>query len=130
MLGGPPTPAVGFAVGLERMAMMLPASTPATGAGTATVYVAAFGENGARAGLSALEELRLAGIRAISDFRCSSLKSHLRQADRLGCRYTLIVGDDEVSKGIALLRNMETKVQHELSFHPLGRQVSTIIHAS
>jgi histidyl-tRNA synthetase len=130
MLGGPPTPAVGFAVGLERMVMMLPASTLATGAGTATVYVAAFGENGARAGLSALEELRLAGIRAISDFRCSSLKSHLRQADRLGCRYTLIVGDDEVSKGIALLRNMETKVQHELSFHPLGSQVSTIIHAS
>ena len=129
-LGGPPTPAVGFAVGLERMAMMLPETSTAEAPGMLTVYVAAFGERGAPAGLSALEELRLAGIRALSDFRCGSLKSHLRQADRLGCRFTLIVGDDEVTRGFMLFRNMETKVQTDLGFSTLGRQVLAILRAS
>jgi histidyl-tRNA synthetase len=129
-LGGPPTPAVGFAVGLERMAMMLPETSTAAAPGVLTVYVAAFGERGAPAGLSALEELRLAGIRALSDFRCGSLKSHLRQADRLGCRFTLIIGDDEVTRGFMLFRNMETKVQTDLGFSTLGRQVQAIVRAS
>ncbi|MGQ0667686.1 MAG: histidine--tRNA ligase [Nitrospiraceae bacterium] len=129
-LGGPPTPAVGFAVGLERMAMMLPETGTAAAPEMLTVYVAAFGERGAPAGLSALEELRLAGIRALSDFRCGSLKSHLRQADRLGCRFTLIVGDDEVSRGFVVFRNMETKVQTDLAFSTLGRQVLAMVRAS
>ena len=129
-LGGPPTPAVGFAVGLERMAMMLPAASTAVAPAMLTVYVAAFGERGAPAGLSALEDLRLAGIRALSDFRCGSLKSHLRQADRLGCRFTLIVGDDEVTRGFMVFRNMETKVQTNLGFSSLGSQVLAIVRAS
>ncbi|MBK8277140.1 MAG: hypothetical protein IPK92_15300 [Nitrospira sp.] len=49
--------------------------------------------------VTALEELRLSGISAVSDFRSTTLKAHLRQADRLGCHFTLILGDDEVTKG-------------------------------
>ena len=64
-----------------------------------TIDIAGFGAHGALAGLTALEELRLAGLQAVADFRFLTLKAHLRQADRLGCRFTLIIGDDEVIKG-------------------------------
>jgi histidyl-tRNA synthetase len=129
-LGGPPTPAVGFAVGLERMVMMLPDTAAAAVPETCTVYVAAFGERGAGAGLSVLEELRRVGITALSDFRCGSLKAHLRQADRLGCRFALIIGDDEVAKRFVVLRNMESKVQSTIPLDGLSLQVSSLLQTS
>jgi histidyl-tRNA synthetase len=130
MLGGPPTPAVGFAVGLERMAMMLPETAAVSLPGATTVYVAGFGERGAAAGLSALEALRLAGVRALSDFRSGTLKAHLRQADRLACRFALILGDDEVTKESGVLRNMETKVQYDISLSSLGSDIVAVLRGS
>jgi len=129
-LGGPPTPAVGFAVGLERISMLLPDSPVGKGLENVAVYVAGFGNHGAVAGLTALEELRLSGIRAISDFRSTTLKAHLRQADRLGCRFTLIIGDDEVGNGSAILRDMETKVQHDMSLTALSARILSLLTAS
>jgi len=87
------------------------------------VFVAAFGEQGAPAGLRLLHELRALGIRADTDYRASTLKAHLRQADRLGAAFTLIIGDDEVSNGRLLLRNMRTKEQEEL---PLSTAVKAL----
>jgi histidyl-tRNA synthetase len=110
-LGGPPTPAVGFAAGLERIALLLPdAMLPPP---PLPVYVAAFGGQGRPAGLLLLDQLRSSGITAEMDARSSTLKAHLRQADRLGAAYTVILGDDEATQGLVLLRNMETKVQEE-----------------
>jgi histidyl-tRNA synthetase len=126
-LGGPPTPAVGFALGLERMVMMLPDAPPTPAPGLSTVYVAGFGARGAPTGLVVLETLRLARIRAVSDFRCASLKSHLRQADRLGCRFTLIVGDNEAESRTALLRDMETKVQSIVSLDALPGHILPLL---
>jgi histidyl-tRNA synthetase len=126
-LGGPPTPAVGFAIGLERISMLLPQSRLSKLPQEMTIYVAGFGSQGTAVGLTALEELRLAGIPAVSDFRATTLKTHLRQADRLGCRFTLIIGDDEVAKGTGVLRDMETKVQHDVSLSPLRLQISSLL---
>ncbi|WP_447975206.1 histidine--tRNA ligase [Nitrospira sp. Kam-Ns4a] len=110
-LGGPPTPGVGFAVGLERVALMLPeASVPPR---PRLVYVAGFGDQGRPAALRLLYMLREAGVRADMHYRASTLKAHLRQADRLGASYALIVGDDEVAKGMVLLRDMHSKKQEE-----------------
>ncbi|TKB68589.1 MAG: histidine--tRNA ligase [Nitrospira sp.] len=129
-LGGPPTPAVGFAIGLERMSMLLPESTTARAPEDLAIYVAGFGSHGAMAGLTALEELRLAGLRAVSDFRSTTLKAHLRQADRLASRFTLIIGDDEVVKGSAVLRDMETKVQYDVNLSSLGPQIQSLLLSS
>lgn len=129
-LGGPPTPAVGFAVGLERMSMLLPASAAGKTPELVTIYVAGFGTHGASAGLTALEELRLAGLPAVADFRSQTLKAHLRQADRLGCRFTLILGDDEVKKGSAVLRDMETKAQHEIGLSTITQGLKSVLTAS
>ena len=129
-LGGPPTPAVGFAIGLERMSMLLPESTTGRAPEDLAIYVAGFGSHGAVAGLTALEELRLTGLRAVSDFRSTTLKAHLRQADRLASRFTLIIGDDEVVKGSAVLRDMETKVQYDVNLSTLSPQIQSLLLSS
>jgi histidyl-tRNA synthetase len=126
-LGGPSTPAVGFAVGLERMALMLDQTVALSATRPLTVYVAGFGSHGSSAGLSALEELRLAAIPAVSDYRATSLKSHLRQADRMHAKFTLIIGDDEVEKRSGILRDMETKVQRNIDLGSIVPQISSLL---
>ena len=126
-LSGPSTPAVGFAVGLERIAMLLPESALRRTAAKVVVYIAAFGDQGSVAGFSALEDLRASGIPAVLDFRSSTLKAHLRQADRLACGFTLILGDDEVQKGTAILRNMVTKSQYDLPLSSLPAAIQPLL---
>jgi len=122
-LGGASTPAVGFAVGLERVALVLPAS--AIPRPHSLIFVAAFGEQGVTAGTHVLDELRGLGLRADTDYRASTLKAHLRQADRLGAEYVVIIGDDEVTKGRLLVRNMRTKEQEELPLLTAARSLSS-----
>ena len=129
-LGGPPTPAVGFAIGLERMSMLLPESATGGAQEDLAIYVAGFGNQGTVAGLTALEELRLAGLRAVSDFRSTTLKAHLRQADRLASRFTLIIGDNEVVKGSAVLRDMKTKVQYDVNLSTVSPQIQSLLPGS
>lgn len=111
-LGGPDTPAVGFAAGLERIALLVPEHAVASA--PPLVYVAGFGSAGLAAGLRVLDELRGSGVRADTDYRASALKIHLRQADRLGAVLVAILGDDEAAKGTLLLRNMRSKEQEEV----------------
>ena len=113
ILGGPPTPAVGFAVGLERVTLLLPST--ALPQPDPLVFIAAFGEIGRPAGIKLLSEIRGAGFIADTDFRSSTLKSLLRSADRLSASFTLILGDNEVEKGTVILRDMRTKKQEEIS---------------
>ena len=111
-LGGPKIPGIGFAVGLERVSLLLPdSSVPKP---PKLVFVAAFGDHGVPVGVRILHELRSLGIPADTDFRALTLKALLRQADRIGASFSLIVGDDEASQGRVILRNMETKEQEEL----------------
>jgi len=122
-LGGPPTPAVGFAVGLERVSLMLPeAALPPR---APLVFVAGFGLEGAPVGRILLEELRMRGICSETDYRATSLKALLRQADRLGAAYVVIIGDDEAGKGEVLLRNMQTKEQEALRVSAVSGTLAT-----
>ena len=112
-LGGPSVPAVGFAVGLERMSLMLP-ETSSSSLQDCLYYVAAFGEEGIKRGLVLLDELRRVGLSAHCDYRATTLKAHLRQADRSKCRYAILLGDDEAARGSIILRNLASKAQEEL----------------
>jgi histidyl-tRNA synthetase len=122
-LGGPKTPAVGFAVGLERTVLALPASSRPTP--PKLVYVASFGSQGRAAGQRVLYDLRALGIRSDTDYRASSLKAHLRQADRLGAALTVIVGDDEAAKEAVLVRDMATKEQAEVPLSSVAKTIQT-----
>ncbi|WP_447969925.1 histidine--tRNA ligase [Nitrospira sp. M1] len=125
-LGGPPTPAVGFAVGLERVNLLVPPTvvtqTPPI------VVVAGFGDKGRPEGLKLLTSLRQAGIIADADFRANSLKSHLRSADKLGALATIIIGDEEVQKAVAIVRNMQDKKQVEVQISLVPEKLKSWIH--
>jgi histidyl-tRNA synthetase len=123
-LGGPSVPAIGFAVGLERVSLMLP-ETPSSPSYECLYYVAAFGENGAKLGLILLDELRSIGISSQCDYRATTLKAHLRQADRSKCRYAILLGDDEASRGSVILRNLHSKAQEELPLTSLSSLLKT-----
>ncbi len=111
-LGGPITPAVGFAVGLERVNLLLPDSLIPSS--PAKVFIAAFGELGRPTGIKLLHTLRQSRFIAETDYRAKSLKSHLRTADRLGAQLTIIIGDDEKKKDLVIIRNMQNKMQIEV----------------
>jgi histidyl-tRNA synthetase len=121
-LGGPSVPAVGFAVGLERVSLMLPEASSSS-LNDCLYYVAAFGEEGTKRGLVLLDELRRVGLSAQCDYRATTLKVHLRQADRSKCRYAILLGDDEVARGSVILRNLQSKAQEEL---PLSGLISLL----
>jgi histidyl-tRNA synthetase len=112
-LGGPSVPAIGFAVGLERVSLMLP-ETLSSLSHKCLYYVAAFGEKGAALGLVLIDDLRSIGLSAQCDYRATTLKAHLRQADRSKCLYAILLGDDEAARGSVILRNLESKAQEEL----------------
>jgi histidyl-tRNA synthetase len=128
-LGGPSVPAVGFAVGLERVSLMLPEASSSS-LNDCLYYVAAFGEKGMELGLVLLDELRRAGLSTQCDYRATTLKTHLRQADRLKCRYAILLGNDEASRGSVILRNLESKVQEELPLGGLSALLKTRIFSS
>ena len=121
-LGGPPTPAVGFALGLDRVVLALPESTLPTP--EPWVFVAAFGDKGKSAGFSLLDSLRVKQVKADTDYNASTLKTLLRSADRLGAPYVVILGDDEVTNNRIILRNMATKEQE---IYPLDTASSSIL---
>ena len=128
-LGGPSVPAVGFALGLERVSLMLPQASMSS-SDQFLYYVAAFGDHGTKRGLVLLDELRRAGISAHCDYRATTLKAHLRQADRSKCRYAILLGDEEVIRGSVILRNLESKAQEELSLVGLSSLLTSRISAS
>ena len=121
-LGGFPTPAVGFAIGLDRVILALPEAT--VPAPDPWVFIASFGEKGRPAGLSLLNSLRSDQVKADTDYNASTLKTLLRSADRLGSPYVVILGDDEVMNNQVILRNMATKEQE---IHPLDTASSAIL---
>jgi len=127
-LGGPKTPAVGFAVGLERTVLALPDT--ALPAQPKLVYVASFGLRGLPAGQRVLYDLRAIGVRANTDARASSLKSHLKQADRFGASLTVIVGDDEAVKNLVVVRDMTTKEQVELPLSSAAKSLFTRLNTA
>jgi histidyl-tRNA synthetase len=123
-LGGPSVPAIGFAVGLERVSLMLP-ETSSFSSNECLYYVAAFGENGTKLGLTLLDELRSIGISSQCDYRAITLKAHLRQADRSKCHYAILLGDDEAGRGSVILRNLQSKAQEELPLTGLASLLKT-----
>ena len=121
VLGGKSTPAVGYAIGLERVLLALPESMIPSQ--KPWLFIASFGSSGSWAGLTLLDALRSQGIVADTDHNASTLKTLLRSADRLSAPYVLILGDDEVSRNELTLRNMKTKEQESI---PLESAVSIL----
>ena len=113
-LGGPPTPAVGWAAGIERLAMMIgapPAERP-------DAAVVPMGDEGERIARRLLADLRRAGVSADMAYR-GNFKKRLQRADAAGARFAVIIGDSEVAAGAAQLKNLQTGEQQAVPFEAL-----------
>ena len=115
-LGGPELPAVGFALGISRLILAMEASGVAAPEVEAPVlYVAPMGDAAQREALRITEELRAAGVYAECDVAGRGLKAQMKYADKIGAKYTLIIGDDELAAGKAQLRSMADSEQTEIA---------------
>ena len=103
-MGGPSTPGIGFAVGLERVIASLPSASD-EGA-LHGVYVATIGREAQRTGMGLLQELRRRGMRGLMDLEARSLKGQMRQANKERVRYCVILGEEELRQGQVMLRDM------------------------
>lgn len=123
-LGGNSIPAVGMAIGLERLISVMKAQKllPEPERELA-VYIAAIGLEAQRTAFKQLFELRKSGVSAETDLSGKSLKSQLKTADNLGARYVLIMGEEEARKGAFPLRDMKTGGQKEIKLEELFREI-------
>ena len=117
-IGGPDLPGIGFAVGIERLVSLLPAEK--TFSSPPHLFIATLGEKTATEAYRLAHALHLQGIRAELDYGGKSLKSQMRRADKFKARYTLILGEDELKRGTAVLRNMGNKSQEEIPLNGLS----------
>lgn len=111
LLGGRPTPAAGFAIGVDRVISKLKALQGNPPPKKVEVYVAQLGEAGRKKALAMFEELRMAGIKVGESFAKGAIKAQMDIANRMGARYTLIVGQKEVLDGTAIIRDMDAGTQ-------------------
>ncbi|MDR7465351.1 MAG: histidine--tRNA ligase [Armatimonadota bacterium] len=124
-LGGPPTPGVGFGLGLERLLLVLeqeglPIPTAET---PPAVFVVAVGEAARREAIRVVDRLRRAGIAADRDLLNRAVRAQMRHADRLGARVALILGDSELASGEVTLRVLAAGSERRV---PLGEVVSAV----
>ncbi len=118
-MGGPPTPAVGWAAGIERLSMLLAEPPPPV----RPVAVVPLGEAAEGAAVAVLQSLRHAGIRAEMAYR-GNMKRRMERANRIGARAAVILGDDELARGVAAVKDLAAGTQTEIALADLGRHLA------
>jgi histidyl-tRNA synthetase len=110
-LGGPDIPGIGFAIGMERLLLIVP-DEPLSG--SPLLFIAALGEGPQRNVFRLSYKLNRAGVRTMIDYEGRSLKAQMRRADKFGARSVLIIGEEEQRTGKAILRDMHEGKQEEI----------------
>jgi len=121
-LGGPAQPAIGFAIGLDRLVDLMLTKTE-TAALAPDVFIAAIGEAVQPQAYEWACHLGLAGIKTEADFSGRSLKALMKRANRLGAAFALIAGEQELESGKLLLRDMQSHEQAEIGVNTLVEDV-------
>ncbi len=121
-LGGKPTPGVGFAIGIERVILSIKeqgiAVPPLPGP---QVFIACIGDEAREVAVKLSGTLRKSGIGVVTAMDNRSLKAQLRQANTLGVRHSVIIGEQEVESGTAVLRDMTTAQQETVPVERLQK---------
>ena len=115
-MGGKPTPALGFGMGLERLLIALKKRGIVPGEpARCDIYIAPMGENAVLKAASVVKELRDDGFRAETDLMDRAFKKQLNYAQKINARYFLVIGDNELESGKAKLKNMDKRTETEIS---------------
>ena len=130
-LGGKATPGIGFAMGVERLVLLIEAvGAQAPAPERADVYVVAVGDNAHRTALAAIEALRTAlpALKIVQHVGGGSFKSQLKKADKSGAAMALIIGEDEAAAGVAGLKPLRGQgEQTQVALGDLAENVSNIV---
>ncbi|MDR1831359.1 MAG: histidine--tRNA ligase [Fusobacteriaceae bacterium] len=118
-LGDKDIPAVGFAAGVERIMMLLDAFLPAK----YVIYVAWLGEKARDEAVKISQVLRNSGFKTAIDYTERSMKAHMKKADRLGVKFCVILGEDEINKNRVILKDFEKRTQEELPFNNVMEKI-------
>ncbi len=106
-LGGPALPGIGFGLGIERLLLCMEAeNVQMPSMRTADIYIATMGEAAQRFATLAVFQLRQKGCSAQMDYMDRSLKAQMKYADKIGAKYTIVIGDNELASGRAEMKNM------------------------
>jgi len=138
-LGGQSTPAAGFALGLDRMAMILKQrqdkaereamNNPVKAKKKNKIFFAQLGEQANKKSLYILELLRREGLFVYHNFSKSSLKAQMEIADKIGSTHTLILGQKEVQDGSILVRNMDSGIQEVVDQKKIANFVRKLLQS-
>ncbi|ERT11541.1 histidine--tRNA ligase [Photorhabdus temperata] len=130
-LGGRPTPAVGFAMGMERLVLLVQEMNPAFVAelSVAEVYLASFGEGSQQAALILAEQIRdvLPQLRLVTNHGGGNFKKQLGRADKQGAKIALILGEDEVRSGQAAIKDLRTGEQQTLPQSEIAARLAELL---
>jgi histidyl-tRNA synthetase len=122
-LGGPPTPGIGFALGEERLVLILEAMGRPVPARRPAVFLVSADEAGAAAVLRLSSELRRAGVACDLDARGGKLARQFKQAERVEARYALVLGGQELAAGQAKLKDMATRAETPVRLSELAARL-------
>lgn len=107
-VGGKPTPAVGFGMGLERLLLVLENTNNLKAEPeTIDVYVASLGEEAQNQARKIVAQLRSDGVKAETDIMDRGIKAQMKYADRVGAKYVVVIGDEELQNGVVNIKNMQ-----------------------
>ncbi|MDY2959673.1 MAG: histidine--tRNA ligase [Hornefia sp.] len=116
-IGGPPIPGVGFGLGKERLLMLMEANeVEAPEEDPSDVFIVTMGDNAKTKGLELLRELHKKGISAQMDTLSRNVKGQFKYAARLNARKTIVIGDEELEKGVVQIKDMDKHQQQEVAF--------------
>ncbi|WP_068550773.1 histidine--tRNA ligase [Thermosulfidibacter takaii] len=112
-LGGPSVPGIGFAVGVERTVALMKARYPLEW-DPPVFFFAVLGEEAKRIALPVVLELRNSGIKVEMEHTSKSLKAQMRKANKLNCRFVVMIGEDEIKKKVFVVKDLVEKKQFEI----------------
>ena len=108
-LGGQPTPSLGFGMGLERLKLVMDAQNcPYPDEEKPDLFIVAMGEKAVLKAVEIAKDMRDEGFSVLYDLNGRSLRAQMKYADKLGAKFNVVIGDNEVDNGTAKLKNMAT----------------------
>jgi histidyl-tRNA synthetase len=127
--GGPDTPAIGFAMGMERLAALLK-QTSEERLPMPKAFIATLGSEAEREGFKIAEALRKEGLHVEQNYGATSLKSQLRKADRIGAEFAVIIGENELKAGKIQWKNLGNGEQGTVEINDIVSFLSNTIKRS
>lgn len=130
-IGGNPTPACGFSLGVDRVVNRMKDMNPEFGSKSEPrdVFVAQLGDQGRKKAFVIFEELRAAGIRAACSLSKDAIKSQMELANKRGAKWAIIVGQKEVLDGTAIIRDMDAGTQETVDSKKIVQEIQKKLKA-